>query len=101
MNITTIVRINLMGNSNIGDIFAFFSVNKFYLSSVRFCFSQFLEGRPEAAALRCFIKKGFLKISQNSLESSLRPATLQIKRLRRRCFPVNFGKSFKDTFFRG
>ena len=53
--------------------------------------------------------KGFLKISQNSLEiicvslffnkvAGLRPAILLIKRLRHRCFTVNFAKFLRAHF---
>ena len=62
---------------------------------------------------RCSVKKVFLKISQNSQEntcarvsfliklqaSGLRPATLLKKRLRHRCFPVNFVKFLRTHFF--
>ena len=56
----------------------------------------------ELVSRRCSVKKVFLKLSQNSEEStcarvsflinSLRPATLLRKRFWRRCFPVNFVK---------
>ena len=65
---------------------------------------------------RCSLKKGFLKISQNSQEKSLffnkvaglRPVTLLKKTPWQKCFPVNFLKFFfqkssceifKSTFF--
>ena len=47
----------------------------------------------EAVTQRCSVKKVFLKVSQNSQENScasLRPATLFKRRLRHRCFPLNF-----------
>ena len=64
---------------------------------------------------RCSVKKVFLEISQNSLESTcakdsfltkfffnkvtgLRPATLLKKSLWHRCFPVNFAKFPRTRF---
>ena len=58
----------------------------------------------EAVSRRCSLKKLFLKILQNSQEnatagvsffskvSGLRPTTLLEKRIRHKCFPVNFAK---------
>ena len=58
-----------------------------------------------------FYKKSVLKnLKGNSQENicvkgffnkvgGLRPATLLNKRLQHKCFPVNFVKSFKNTFF--
>ena len=62
----------------------------------------------ETVSRRCFIKKLFLKISQNSQENNragvsflikLKPANLLKKRLRHRCFPMNFVKFFKTALF--
>ena len=67
----------------------------------------------EAVARRCSVKKVFLEISLNSQEntcarvsflimlqaSGLRPATLLKKRLWHRCFPVNFAKFLRTSFF--
>ena len=51
---------------------------------------------------RCSIKKAFLKIfakfTGKHLCRSLRPATLLKKRLRNRCFPVNFAKFLIRNF---
>ena len=63
----------------------------------------------EVVVQRCFVKKVFLKISQNSQENTvpesvfnktacLRPATLLKKRLCHRCFPVNFAKFSRTSF---
>ena len=59
---------------------------------------------------RVFCKKVFLKISQNSQESTharvsfliklqARPATLLKRRLWHRCFPLNFAKFSRAPFF--
>ena len=60
---------------------------------------------------RCSVRKGVLRnfakftgkhLSQGLLfnkAAGLRPATLLKKRLWHRCFPVNFAKFFKNTFF--
>ena len=60
---------------------------------------------------RCFIKKVFFKISQNSQENTCigvsflkkiaawRPAALLKKRLKHRCFPVNFLRNFYEHLF--
>ena len=60
---------------------------------------------------RCFIKKVFFKISQNSQESTCigvsflkkiaawRPAALLKTRLQHRCFPVNFLRNFYEHLF--
>ena len=59
----------------------------------------------EAVVQRCSVKKALMKISQNSQENNcatvsfcLRPATL-LKRLWRRCFPVNCAKFLRTRFF--
>ena len=66
----------------------------------------------DAVAQRCYIKKVFLKIPQNSLEktcvrvsfviklqaSGLRPVTLLKKVPWHRCFPVNFAKFLRTPF---
>ena len=69
--------------------------------------------QTEAVARRCSVKMVFLEISQNSQENTcarvsfliklqavpgLRPATLLKKRLRHRCFPVNFAKFLRTPF---
>ena len=65
----------------------------------------------EAVIWWCSVKKVFLKLSQNSLEKTCvrvsffnkvagpRPVTLLKKKLWHTCFPVNFSKNFKSTFF--
>ena len=64
----------------------------------------------EAVARRCSVKKVFLKNSQNSQENmcqslffnkvaGLRLTTLLKKRLWHRCFPVNFAKLLRISFF--
>ena len=65
--------------------------------------------QPEAVVRRCPVEKVFLGISQNSQElrqslffnnvAGLRSTTLLKKRLWRRCFPVNFAKFLRTTFF--
>ena len=56
----------------------------------------------EAATGGVVYKKVFLKISQNSQETTwepgLRPATLLKKRLWHTCFPVNFAKFLRSPF---
>ena len=59
----------------------------------------------------CSVKKGVLRDFTNIIgkhlcrslffnkASGLRPATKFKKRLQHRCFPMNFVKSFKNTFF--
>ena len=57
---------------------------------------------PEAVVQMCSVKKVFLEISQNSQENtyvSVWSATLLKKRLWHRCFPVNFAKFLRTTFF--
>ena len=64
----------------------------------------------EAVAQRCFLKKVFLEISQNSQENTCArvsfliklqaaPATLLKKRLWHRCFPVSSAKFLRTPFF--
>ena len=64
----------------------------------------------EAVALRCCLKKVFLKISQNSQRNIVvgvsfliscrpRPATLLKKRLQHSCFLVSFAKIFSNNLF--
>ena len=77
-----------------------------YISSIQQCETPF--SREEnlkkctsfrSSHQRCSIKKGVLKISQNSQENTCaRPATLSKKRLWHKCFPVNFAK-FQRTIF--
>ena len=56
---------------------------------------------------RCSVEKVFLKISQNSQENTCTRITLlkkhstAVKKLWQRCFPVNFEKKIKYTFFTG
>ena len=65
----------------------------------------------EAVAQTCSVKKVFLEILQNSQESTCArvsfliklqalPASLLKKRLWRRCFPLNFAKFLRTSFFR-
>ena len=56
---------------------------------------------PEAFYQRCFVKKVFLEISQNSQEGTCArvSATLLKKRLWHRCFPMNFAKFLRTPFF--
>ena len=51
----------------------------------------------EGATKGVLEKKASLKISQNSQEN--RSATFIKKKLCHSCFPVNFAKIFKSTFF--
>ena len=64
----------------------------------------------EAVVRRCSVEQVFLKISQNSQENTCPrvsfllklqapPATLLKKRIWSRCFPVNFAKFLRTTFF--
>ena len=63
----------------------------------------------EAVVQRCFVKKVFLEISQNSQENTCASlfltklqallATLLKKRLWHRCFSVNFAKFLRTPFF--
>ena len=67
--------------------------------------------QTEAVDQICSVKKFFFKISQNSQENTcarvsflikvagLMPATLLKKRLWRRCFPVNFVKFLRTSFW--
>ena len=59
---------------------------------------------------RCSVKKAFLEISQNSQENTcarasfliklqVAPATLLKKKLWDRCFPVNYAKFLRTSFF--
>ena len=63
----------------------------------------FCELTSEAVAQRCSFRKVFLKISQNSQESTcaggLRPATLLKKETLTQVFSCEFWKIFKNTFF--
>ena len=52
-----------------------------------------------AVTRRCSVKNAFLKISQNSHENiSIKTSVLLKKRLRCRCFPVNFSKFLRTLF---
>ena len=69
-------------------------------------FSLFLQKildiqNPEAVDQSCSVKKVFLKISQKSQERKrLRdPETSLKKKLRQRCFPVNFAEFLRTTSF--
>ena len=64
----------------------------------------------KAVVQSCFVKKVFLEFSQNSQEKTcarvffnkvaeLKPAPLLKKRLWHRCFPVNFVKYLRTSFF--
>ena len=74
-------------------------------SSHQMCSSK----KTEAVVRKCFVKKVFLEILQNSQETtcakvfsnkvtSLKPATLLKKRIWHRCFPVNFRKFLETPF---
>ena len=53
----------------------------------------------EAVTRRCYVKKVFLKISQNSQENTCgRVAFLIELQAGARCFPVNFGKYLEHLF---
>ena len=68
--------------------------------------------KTKTVAHRCFVKKQFLEISQNSQESTcvrisflinlqerdLKPTTLLRKRVWHRCYPVNFAKFLRTSF---
>ena len=56
------------------------------------CMSE--KNHSEAVTRRCSIKKGFLEIS-----ASTWPANLLKMRLWHRCFPVNFAKFLRTSFF--
>ena len=43
--------------------------------------------------------KNFAKFTRKHLRQSLRPATLLNKRFWHRCFPLNFAKLWRNTFF--
>ena len=70
-----------------------------------------LSSIPEAVVQRCSAKKVFFEISQNLQENTcasvsffnkiagLSPATLLKKRLRHRCFHVNFAKLLRTLSF--
>ena len=77
------------------------------------CLSYFKNGRSsrpevfcklhtEAVVCRCYRKKVFLEISQNSQEKTCPRASILIKfqknRLWHRCFPVKFAKFSRTTF---
>ena len=47
---------------------------------------------------RCFMKKVFLEISQNSQENTCARVSFLKKRLWQRCFPVNFVKFLRTPF---
>ena len=61
----------------------------------------------EVAVRRCSVKKVFLKLSRNSQESICVGVSFSItlqacfikKRLRNRCFPVNFAKFLRTPFY--
>ena len=56
------------------------------------------------AVVRCSVKKVFLQITQNSQENTCTRVSflikLQKKRLWRWCFPVNFAKFLRTSFFK-
>ena len=57
----------------------------------------------EAVVRRCSVKKLFLEISQNSQENACARVSFLISLLKRRlwhlCFPVNFSRFLRTTFF--
>ena len=53
----------------------------------------------EAVVRRYSVKKVFLEISQNSQENTCARASLLIKRLWHRCFPLSFAKVLRTSFF--
>ena len=56
--------------------------------------------KPEGVAQTCSVKKLFLEISQNSQENICTRVSFSIKkRLCHRCFPVNFEKFLRTSFF--
>ena len=74
----------------------------FWLTLVDILYLEFLS--QEAVVHRCFVKRVFLKTSQNSQENTslrvsffLRPEILLKKRIWHRCFPRNFAKFLRTT----
>ena len=53
---------------------------------------------PEAVFRRCFVKKVFFEILQNSQENTCARVSF-LKRLWHRCFSVNFAKFLRTPFF--
>ena len=78
-----------------------------YTKIIKIKFSDH-QSYSKAVARKCSVKKEFSKISQNGQErtcvrslffyAGLRPATLLKKRVRHRCFLVNFSKFLKTSF---
>ena len=82
-----------------------------YTKSVKKCYEKSLRAtKTEAAVRRCSSKFMFLKKPQNSHDEILRSAFINIKNsepcnfikksLRHRCFPANFAKCLRTTFFK-
>ena len=63
----------------------------------KWCFSFYVI-YLEAVVQRCSVKKVFLAISQNSQENTCARVSSLKKRLRHRCFPVNFAKFLGTRF---
>ena len=75
----------------------------FYLTLFRNIFWRLLNCKTgtKAVVRSCSVKKLFLEILQNSQENTCAraPATLWKKRLWHNCFPVNFAKFLRTSFF--
>ena len=82
--------------------FKAFPVLQIRLCSILFRLFVFMSYWTEGDALtqRCFVKKVYLEIPQNSQATGLRPATLLKQRLWHRCFPVNFEKSLATSLLK-
>ena len=78
------------------------SFRKLSASKCIFCIFNFL---PDFVTLLKLDQKQLLQVFKNSLKffiihrKTLVPGSLLKKRLWQRCFPVNFEKNFKNTFF--
>ena len=69
-------------------------------SSSRSRFQQFrYVYSSKAAAQRCSVKQMFLRFSQNSQKNTCARASLLKRRLWQRCFPANFAKFLRTSFF--
>ena len=96
---------NFYRKINCLDIGTFIAL--FYIVLV---FSSKWPMKEVATIKKCYMKKVFLKIPQNSQETppqeslgqfqSLRPTILSKKRLWYRCFPLNFAKFLRTLFDR-
>ena len=99
----------IMGQSSPSN-FAGPAVYFVLLDAFWLCFTSILLITIRSSHQRCFVKKVFLEISQNSQESTCArtsfsiklqaaaPATLLKKRLWHRCFPMNFAKFLRTPF---